>query len=106
MEQPYPEPFAQALSYSSQRAAELTSLFITLTQAYTQHRTRQQHRQALRDQRVATELARQEHAARATGIAGGAPLTFVTRKSWACHAEVVGPGTTPPNPRAALSCHG
>jgi hypothetical protein len=92
MDQTYPEPFGEALSYSSQRAAQLTSLVITFTQVYTQHRARQQRRQAARDHAIAAGLARAEHAARqqaqATWAAAHDPAClgradlFQTARAW------------------------
>ena len=64
MNHSYPEPFGEAMSYSSQRAAQLTSLFIALTQAFLQYRARHERQQAERDHAVAAELARAGHAAR------------------------------------------
>ena len=64
MDQTCPEPFAESLSYSSQRAAQITSLFIALTQAFAQYRARRQHEQAARDQAAAAQAARSEQAAR------------------------------------------
>ena len=40
MEPSYPEPIGEALSCSSQRAAQLTSLFIALTQVSSRIRPR------------------------------------------------------------------
>jgi hypothetical protein len=64
MDETYPEPFGEALSHSSQRAAQMTSLFIALTQAFTQYRARHEQQQAARDQTAAAGLAAREHAAR------------------------------------------
>jgi hypothetical protein len=63
-DQTYPEPFSEAFSYSSQRAAQLTSLSVALTQAFMQYRARRQHQQAAADQAAAEQAARAEHAAR------------------------------------------
>jgi len=63
-DQSYPEPFSEALSYSSQRAAQLTSLSVALTQAFMQYRARRQLQQAAADQAAAEQAARAEHAAR------------------------------------------
>jgi hypothetical protein len=72
-DQTYPEPFGEAFSYSSQRAAQLTSLYIALTQAFMQYRARRQHQQAVRDQAMAAEAARAEHAARRHAQAAWSP---------------------------------
>jgi hypothetical protein len=52
MDQSHPEPLGEVMSYSSQRAAQLISLFVALTRAFMQYRTRHERQQAERDHAV------------------------------------------------------
>jgi hypothetical protein len=69
----YPEPFGEALSYSSQRAAQIGSLVAAGAEVAARRKALSRARQAARDERELRALRDQEQAAQRQARAGWAP---------------------------------
>ncbi len=69
----HPEPFGEALSYSSQRAAQFTSLAGAAAEVHARRKAMRAAREAARGEQQRRELQEQERAARAEARARWAP---------------------------------
>lgn len=87
----HPEPFGEALSYSSQRAAQMASLVAAATEVALRRRALRTARQAARDDQQRRWLHDQENAARTQLRAQWAPA-FDTR--WLAQADLLQAGRT------------
>jgi hypothetical protein len=69
----YPDPFGEALSYSSQRAAQLISLVVAAAQVGAHRKALSEARKAARDEQARRAVREQERAAYEQARAGWAP---------------------------------
>jgi hypothetical protein len=85
----HPEPFGEALSYSSQRAAQMVSLVAAAAEVALRRRALNAARQAARDEQERQQLAEQTRAARAQFRARWAPALD---GRWLAQADLVQAG--------------
>jgi hypothetical protein len=85
----HPEPFGEALSYSSQRAAQMVSLVAAAAEVALRRRALNAARQAARDEQQRRQLQEQESAFRAQVRAGWAPALDAR---WLAQADLLQAG--------------
>jgi hypothetical protein len=81
----YPEPFGEALSHSSQRATQLTSLVAAAAEVAIRLKAARAARQAAQDEQARRALDEQERTARAQARAKWAPAHDVR---WLAQADL------------------